>query len=266
MKKGIVKRFNFLLSRFLICAAFLTVLSNAASAHLPVAEPDKFTVSPGGSINISAGLAEPLIEFAYSPEMLLELGYAGNFAELTGEVRYSDDSRTAISFSTANPSNPIESKYSKAVVPIGKPGTAVIATRFDFNSGTRPTVAYGKTLVNWAADSSATGRHGGDEVLEIVQVGDSGPLSVGEEVKAQVFLRGRPLAGVSVSATYGGAPLPNKPANEDEANNNEYIHKTTDASGQASFRLNRAGTWIMAIEHVDDTAPKNKSEYDDYDE
>jgi uncharacterized GH25 family protein len=194
----------------------MSLLAMTAGAHLPVVLPDNFEVSAGGTVNIKTGLAEPLIEFAYSHWNLLKLGYAGGVANLSGEVRFADGSTQTLSYSPSNPANEGESTYEKAAVAISKPGTAVISTRFDFNSGTRPTVAYGKTLVNWAADSSATVRHGGNEVLEIVQVEDSGPISVGAEVTVQVFLRGSPLAGGHVSATYDGAPLPTNPREEGE--------------------------------------------------
>ncbi|MDR1137560.1 MAG: DUF4198 domain-containing protein [Synergistaceae bacterium] len=248
----------------LLCLAFLVMPFGVAEAHLPVAEPDKFTVSSGEAVNIAAGLAEPLIEFAYSPENLLALGYAGNFAELTGNILYADGSAKEISFSPSDEAKPGESTFSKAVVPIEKTGTSVISMKFDFNSGTRPTVAYGKTLVNWAKDGVSTKRAGGDDVLEIVQAEDTGPLSAGDGIAVKVFLRGRELPGATASATYKGAPLPDPDeAEEGEESNNEYLHKDTDASGLVAFNLDRPGTWVVAMEYVDEAAPKNKREYDE---
>jgi uncharacterized GH25 family protein len=238
-----------------------------ASAHLPVAEPDKFSATPGSAVNIRAGLAEPLIEFAYSHTNLLAVGYAGKFAELTGEIRYLDDSRSKIVFSPSDPSSPEKSEFEVAAVTIEKPGTSVIAMRFDFNSGTRPTVAYGKTLVNWAKDDSATKRIGGDDVLEIVQADTTGPLAADDEISVNIFLRGKALPSAKVSATYKGAPLPDPDkAEEGEESNNEYLHSDTDASGKVAFKLDRPGTWVVGIEYVDESAPKSKQEYADYPE
>jgi uncharacterized GH25 family protein len=132
--------------------------------------------------------------------------------------------------------------------------------RFDFNSGTRPTVAYGKSLINWTADSSSVRRYGGDDVLEITQAENLGPISWGDEITVLATLRGQPLGGARISATYDGAPLPAS-SEEGEERNNEYLFRTTDASGKAAFRPDRPGTWVVAIEYNDETAPKNKEEY-----
>lgn len=249
---------------------FLSMLYGVeAGAHLLVVDPETFTVPVGSSVRIQTGLAEPLISYVYSRENLLSLGYAGGVANLRGAVHYADATTVALdgaAFLPANAANPASSDHDVASVTIGRAGTVVLATRFEFNSGTRPTVAYAKGLVNWTADGAATKRYGGDEVLEIVQVGDSGPLALGDEITVQVRLRGTPLANATASATYDGAPLPHNPE-EGEEENNEYIHKTTDFSGTVRFRLNRAGTWVIAMEFIDEAAPQsdpNHAAYDDW--
>jgi uncharacterized GH25 family protein len=231
-----------------------------AGAHLPVPQPDKFEVAPGESIEIRAGLAEPLIKFDYSKERMAKLGHDGGVSTLSGEIKYADGSGAAISFSPANAANPEESFYDKGNVTVEKPGTSVVAMRFDFNSGTRPTVAYGKSLINWGADSSSTKRYGTDDVLEITQAENLGPIAWGDEIKVLVTLRGQPLSGAKVSATYDGAPLPAS-SEEGEERNNEYLFSNTDASGHVTFRPDRPGTWVIAIEYVDEAAPANKEEY-----
>jgi uncharacterized GH25 family protein len=242
--------------------SFLTLMAGAASAHLPVAAPDKFVVPNGETVNVKVGLAEPLIQYAYSTENLLKAGHAGGHASMTGKVRFSDGSSVPLAFSPADKKDPGESLFNETGVKVEKQGTAVIAFRFDFNSGTRPTVAFGKTLLNWTHDRSSTTRLGDEDVLEIVQDVDTGPISSGQAVTFQLLLRGAPLAGAIISATYDGAPLPEKPE-EGEEENNEYIHATTDASGRVTFVLDRPGTWVIGSEYLDDTAPKNKPEYDD---
>jgi hypothetical protein len=250
--------------RVLACAIFFLFLTpGLAGAHLPVAEPDRFTVSAGGAVNLSFGLAEPLIEYAYSPDNVLRLGYAGKFAALEADIFYIDGTRSAIALPPAVP-EPGESTFYKGSVAVEKSGTSVVGMRFDFNSGGRPTVAYGKTLLNWAKDGAATKRFGGSDVLEIVGANDTGPLSVGSEIAVSVLLRGKALPSATASATYKGAPLPDPAdAEEGEENNNEYLHKDTDALGRVAFTLDRPGTWVVAMEYVDGMAPKNKPEYDE---
>ncbi|MDR1732749.1 MAG: DUF4198 domain-containing protein [Synergistaceae bacterium] len=258
--------FSNFVTKFFSIAVLFSVFSvtaaRPAAAHLPVAAPDKFAASTGETVNIRAGLAEPLIEYAYSVENLLDAGHAGGHATMTGKVRFADGSSTPLSFSPADRNAPGKSLFDTASVKIEKPGTAVVAFRFDFNSGTRPTVAFGKTLLNWTADMSATARIGDENVLEVVQDADTGPVSSGQAVTFQFLLRGAPLAGAVVSATYDGAPLPEKPE-EGEESNNEYIHATTDASGRVTFIPDRPGTWVIGCEYLDGSAPKNKPEYND---
>ncbi|MDR3321407.1 MAG: DUF4198 domain-containing protein [Synergistaceae bacterium] len=258
-----IKRIKNSCNIFFACSfvcAFLLMLSGAASAHLPVAVPDKFTAAPGDAVNISAGLAEPLIKFGYSPENLLAAGYAGKFAELTGQVWYTDGPGGIIQFSPENQANPENSLFDKASVHVEKPGTSVIAMRFDFNSGDQPTVGYGKTLLNWGRDDGATKRVGGDDVLEIVQTSATGPLASGDVITVKVYLRGRELPNAEASATYDGAPTG---WSTDEPENNEYLHANTDSSGNVKFTLDRPGTWVVGMEYIDETAPKNKPEYDE---
>jgi uncharacterized GH25 family protein len=232
-----------------------------AGAHLPVPQPGKFQVKPGEPIEVRVGLAEPLIKFDYSKERMAKLGHDGGVSSLASEIKYADGSGAVIPLSPSNGTQPEDSFYNKGSVVVEKAGTSVLAMRFDFNSGTRPTVAYGKSLINWTADSSSTKRYGGDDVLEITQAENLGPISWGDEIILLVTLRGQPLSGAKVSATYDGAPLPAS-SEEGEEKNNEYLFSNTDASGKVAFRPDRPGTWVAAIEYIDEAAPKNKKEYD----
>ena len=243
-----------------LSALVMAIFVVPAVAHLPVPLPDKFEAEPGQLIEVWAGLAEPLIKFDYSKEKMAKLGHDGGVSSLSGEIKYADGSGAPISFSPANVTKPEDSFYNKGSVILEKPGTSVVAMRFDFNSGTRPTVAYGKSLINWSADSSSTKRYGGDDVLEITQAENLGPISWGDEITVLVSLRGQPLSGAKVSATYDGAPLPTS-SEEGEEKNNEYLFSNTDASGHVAFRPDRPGTWVIAIEYNDETAPVNKEEY-----
>jgi hypothetical protein len=242
------------------CAFIVMFFVIPAGAHLPVPQPGKFLVKPGESIEVKAGLAEPLIKFDYSKEKMAEVGHDGGVASLTAAIKYADGSGASIPLAPANEAQPGDSSYNKGNVVVEKPGTSVVMMRYDFNSGTRPTVAYGKSLINWAADSVSTQRYGGDDVLEITQAENLGPISWGDEIAVLVTLRGQPLGGAKVSATYDGAPLPAS-SEEGEEKNNEYLFSKTDASGKVAFRPDRPGTWIVAIEYIDEAAPKNKDEY-----
>lgn len=257
------KKFSFGAAWVLSLSA-LTVMFFAvpAVAHLPVPLPEKFEVGPGESIEIRVGLAEPLIKFDYSKERMAKLGHDGGVSSLVGEIKYADGSGAPISFSPADAAKPEDSFYNKGSVSVEKPGTSVVAMRFDFNSGTRPTVAYGKSLINWTADSSSVKRYGGDDVLEITQAENTGPISWGDEITVLVTMRGQPLGNAKVSATYDGAPLPAS-SEEGEERNNEYLFANTDASGRVAFRPDRPGTWVIAIEYNDEAAPSNKAEYND---
>ncbi|MDR2528548.1 MAG: DUF4198 domain-containing protein [Synergistaceae bacterium] len=248
----------FIVRKFIIAAVLVFTGTTLAFAHLPVARPDRFSVAVGEKIEVKTGLAEPLIKYAYSVENLLKLGYAGGKAVMTGSVRYADGSVFPIAFSPARTPDPT---FDEASVEIGKPGTAVVSFQFDFNSGTRPTVAYGKTLINWSADKSATERLNGGEALEVVQASDTGPVSSGQEIAVQLLLRGTPLSNASITATYDGAPLPPNPKAGEESDN-EYLHETTDASGRATFTLDRPGIWVIGSEYVDAGAERNRPEYD----
>jgi hypothetical protein len=240
----------------------ITFSAGPAAAHLPVVQPDKFEVTPGGLVEFRAGLAEPLIKFAYSKELLGSLGHDGGVSSLTGDIKYADGTSSPIRFFPSNTAKPETSSHNWGSAVVEKAGTSVVTLKFDFNSGTRPTVAFGKTLLNWTADSAAA-KSFGEDVLEITVAGENtGPVSWGDGITVQVALRGRPLPNVTASATYDGAPLPKDPE-EGEENNNEYIRKNTDESGKVTFKPDRPGTWIIAVEYSDESAPKNRDEYSD---
>jgi uncharacterized GH25 family protein len=256
------KKMSFLrMTGGLVLTALILMLSaSSAIAHLPVPQPDRFEVSPGKSVEVKVGLAEPLIKFDYSKERLAALNNDGGVSSLTSEIKYADGSGVPISLSPANGAQPGNSFWNVGSVVVEKPGTSVVMMRFDFNSGTRPTVAYGKSLINWTADAASTQRHGGDDVLEITQAENLGPISWGDEITVAVTLRGQPLGDAKISATYDGAPLPAS-SEEGEERNNEYVFSKTDASGKVTFRPDRPGTWVIALEYIDETAPRNKEEY-----
>jgi hypothetical protein len=233
-----------------------------AHAHLPVVDLGGFSFPVGSSVRLTAGLAEPLVTMVYSRELLLARGYAGDpgVANLSGAVFYADGEKALLDQAVFTPVNltdpanvnPASADADVAVFKVEKPGTVAVAMRLDFNSGTRPTVAFGKTFVNRAADGVANRRLGGDDVLEVVFTDDDASVAVkpGDTVNAQVFLRGKPLANAEVSATYDGAP---RHADSEEPDNNEYLHADTNAEGKVAFVVDRTANWVIGVEYVDES-------------
>ncbi len=78
-------------------------------------------------------------------------------------------------------------------------------------------------------------------VLEIVPEKDPAALAGGEPLPVQVLFRGKPLAGVRVSAAYAGA----------EMKGHDFpVTAETDADGRALLKLERAGLWYARLIHM----------------
>ncbi len=78
-------------------------------------------------------------------------------------------------------------------------------------------------------------------VLEIVPEKDPASLASGEPLAVQVLFRGKPLAGVRVSAAYAGA----------EMKGHEFpVTAETGADGRALLKLDRAGLWYARLIHM----------------
>ncbi len=78
-------------------------------------------------------------------------------------------------------------------------------------------------------------------VLEIVPQKDPSTLAAGEPLPVQVLFRGKPLAGVRVSAAYAGA----------EMKGHEFpVTAETGADGRALLKLDRAGVWYVRLIHM----------------
>jgi len=94
-------------------------------------------------------------------------------------------------------------------------------------------------VVMGRAGSLAT--HPLGHVLEIVPEKDPATLVAGEPLPVQVLFRGKPLAGVRVSAAYAGA----------EMKGHEFpVAAETDAQGRALLKLDRAGLWYARLIHM----------------
>jgi hypothetical protein len=251
----------------LLAFALIVFMAGGAEAHLLVVSPDVFSCPVESSIKLTSGLSEPLLTMAYSREGLLARGHAGDpgVANLSGAIDYADGEKKVLgpdAFVPANLADPANANPASADVSVisfkvEKPGTVTVTASLSFNSGTRPTLAFGKTFLNRAADGAGLKRFGGDEVLEIVFTDDaaSAAIKTGDTVNVGVFLRGKPLAGANVSATYDGAP---RHEDSDEPDNNEYLHADTNAEGKTAFVVDRPGTWVIGVEYVDEAFdPRN---------
>lgn len=243
--------------------ASVFMCSSLVQAHLLVVQPDRFTVRQGEDVRVNMGLSEPLITMDLSLEKILAKGYGGKpgVASLSSYVLYRDGSEAVIEnlvpVNLNNPSdvNPANANANQSKFTLQKSGTAVINARMQFNSGKRPTIAYGKTFLNWQKDNLVNRRLAGNDVLEIVFTGNIGPVRVGQTVTVQAFLRGKPLANAEISATYDGAPT------HEGSEENDYIVKKTNRNGQASFKMDRPNQWVIGIEYVDEKFNSNNPAY-----
>lgn len=75
--------------------------------------------------------------------------------------------------------------------------------------------------------------------LEIIPEDNPCELRVGDKFRMQVLFEGRPLAGVRVGAGYPGVHGHDYP-----------LWRKTDAEGQASIQLDRAGPWFVRVLHM----------------
>ncbi len=78
-------------------------------------------------------------------------------------------------------------------------------------------------------------------VLEIVPEKDPAALAAGEPLPVQVLFRGKPLAGVRVSAA---------PAEAEMKGHDFPVTAETDAQGRALLKLDRGGLWYARLIHM----------------
>lgn len=78
-------------------------------------------------------------------------------------------------------------------------------------------------------------------VAEIVPEKSPDQLKAGESLPVRVVFRGKPLAGVRVSAVYAGAKL---------EGHTYPVNAQTDAKGRALLKLDRPGLWYARLIHM----------------
>jgi len=78
-------------------------------------------------------------------------------------------------------------------------------------------------------------------VAEIVPEKSPDQLKAGEALPVRVMFRGKPLAGVRVSAVYAGAKL---------EGHTYPVNAETDVNGRAQLKLDRPGLWYARLIHM----------------
>ena len=90
-------------------------------------------------------------------------------------------------------------------------------------------VCFAKNAMNMTEDGAAQKAVGGNDVLEIVPMGNLNGLTVGEPFQVQVLFKGKPLSGATVEAAYDGLPIDPETGEQDYS-----LQAVTDANGMAS--------------------------------
>lgn len=236
--------------RLILAAAVLFFMAGSADAHIYVLKTDRMKASKGEFVTVWGGLAEPLIDLVMSKAMLLARGF--DVYETAG-VQYASGAEVPLGgagFKPTNVKEPADTDPRRSTAgvdrfQIASEGTAVLHGKFEMtNKDGKRTVCFAKTLLNLTNDGMATKRYAGDDVAEILFKKDVKGYKKGDKVAVRVLLKGKPIAGAEVSATFDGAP----PQSADEPEN-EYLTVKTNAQGEAEFTLDRAALWAVTFEY-----------------
>ena len=107
-------------------------------------------------------------------------------------------------------------------------------------------------MLHEISDGQATPALG--HTLEILIESKPGKLgySADEPIRAQVLFRGKPLAGVKVSAASTSRNPDGIPA----------VAGETDAEGRVALELVEPGTWLLDVLHLIDSSPADRAAFD----
>lgn len=95
---------------------------------------------------------------------------------------------------------------------------------------------YAKLILPGSAGNKVLGH-----VLEIVPEISPGKMKAGGSLPVRVLFRGKPLAGVRVSAVYAGAKL---------EGHSYPVNAETDNDGRAELKIDRSGLWYARLIHM----------------
>lgn len=231
----------------ILLAGFLSVMvfAGTANAHIYVFKAGPMSAGTGAAVKVTAGLAEPLFKMDMSDAMLESTGWT---THMEAAVSYADGTREEISAASfkLNASDPAKATGSVADVKIAKKGTAVVNGIFEMLKDGKKTRCFAKTFINLTDDGMATKRLGDSSVAEIVFLDNVKAVKNGDTIRVKAFLKGKPLAGAEISATFDGAP-----ARSSDGPENEYITVETDKNGEASFKVDSAKLWGITLEYTD---------------
>lgn len=227
--------------------ALLLAANSVASAHIFVLKPGAMTVKKGAEQSFMAGLAEPLIKLDMSRPMLESMRFT---IDMDVSVKYKSGAVADISlfsFKPVNPSMPPASADAEiARFVVAEMGTAVLHGSLTMKRDGKTTSCFTKSFINLTSDGMSTQAFARENqlVAEIVFADNIKSVKKGDALKVRVLLKGKPLTGTNVSATYDGAPL-----NKADAPENEYLTVKTNAAGEAAFAIDRTGLWICSLEY-----------------
>ena len=231
----------------LLALVLVLAVSGAASAHIFVLKPDAMAVKKGVELSFAAGLAEPLINLDMSRPMLEAMRFT---VDMDASVKYKSGVVADIPLSSFNPANssmpPASADAEIARFRVAERGTAVLHGSLTMKRDGKATVCFAKSFINLTNDGVSTQAFARESqsVVEIVFAENIKSVKKGDALKVRVLLKGKPLTGANISATYDEAPL-----NKVDAPENEYLTVKTNAAGEAAFAIDRTGLWICSLEY-----------------
>ena len=233
-----------------LLALLLAFATTAASAHTPYLLPGDFAPQPGATVALDASFTETFFvpEAVFDDSRFEVIGPDGTsvapdsvqlfklrtVAEHTlpkspGTYRFSTGPRFGARFLTWE----IDGKRESSREPDARmPAGAKVVS--DFQSLTRA-----ETYVTIGEPSRGALAPSG-KGLEFVPVDHPNDLFVGETFRFVVQYDGKPLANQPVEITEGVWMSDRKP---------RVVELKSDAQGQASFKLEQAGTWLALSRH-----------------
>lgn len=234
----------------LLAGALASALASAASAHTPYLAPNTFAPRAGETVTLDAAFAEKFFvpEATFDNSRFSVTGPDGKetapgnvqvlktrsvvehtLPQSPGTYRFSTGLRQGAQFRTWELNGKQESSRDPAVK---LPEGAKLLTHFQ-------SLTLAETYLSIGAPDSAAlkPRNTG---IELVAQSHPNDLFVGENFDFSVLFDGKPLADQKVEFTEAVWTSDRKP---------QVVTVLTDAQGKASFKLERAGTWLALTRH-----------------
>ena len=245
--KGSLMWRKFLMIVGVVCAAAV-LLEGCSEAHSFIVRPLRSTVAVGKAADVWVTLSE---HFAAQ-----DLSLYGYGAEIEAQAVYASGKKDPITgfsfFNSGNPSDsdPSRSDVQKASFSISETGTVLVCAKMTMRMPKEVVpsqpylVCFAKNAMNMTEDGAAQKAVGGNDVLEIVPMGNLNGLTVGEPFQVQVLFKGKPLSGATVEAAYDGLPIDPETGEQDYS-----LQAVTDANGMASVTPDQPAFWLLNAGH-----------------